>query len=129
MILIIEPLAFKSMLCFIYSDSLPEFEVNSDTDANDGEKQDLKLMAHHLLVAADRFDLERLKLMCEDFLYKNLDVSTVASTLILAERHNCNQLKARCLGFMSSPGVLKAVAPTDAFHLLMKSFPSILKDI
>ncbi|KAJ1685102.1 hypothetical protein LUZ63_016492 [Rhynchospora breviuscula] len=123
----IEPLAFKSMLYFIYSDSLPDFEVNSD--ANDGEKQDLKLMAQHLLVAADRFDLERLKLMCEDFLYKNPDVSTVASTLILAERHNCNQLKAQCLRFMSSPGILKAVAPTDAFHVLMRSFPSILKDL
>ncbi|KAJ3703542.1 hypothetical protein LUZ61_007247 [Rhynchospora tenuis] len=39
----IEPAAFKSMLYFIYSDSLPYYK-----------KQDLRLMAQHLLIAADR---------------------------------------------------------------------------
>ncbi|KAJ3703541.1 hypothetical protein LUZ61_007246 [Rhynchospora tenuis] len=39
----IEPETFKSMLYFVYSDSLPYFK-----------KQDLRLMAQHLLIAADR---------------------------------------------------------------------------
>ncbi|KAJ4767978.1 BTB/POZ/MATH-domain protein [Rhynchospora pubera] len=125
----IEPPVFKSMLCFIYSDSLPGLGgINSKDGDNDSENQQLRL-AQHLLVAADRYDLDRLKLLCEDLLCKNLDVSTVASTLILAEERNCKQLKAACLRFMSSPVVFKAVAQTDGFNLLLKSFPSILKDI
>ncbi|KAJ1695574.1 hypothetical protein LUZ63_012272 [Rhynchospora breviuscula] len=114
----IEPSVFKAMLYFIYSDSLPDFEGN-----------DSRSMAQHLLISADRYDLERLKLLCEDLLCKNLNVSTVANTLLLAERHNCKQLKTQCLQFMSYREVLRAVALTEAFHFLMKSFPSFLKDI
>ncbi|KAJ1684900.1 hypothetical protein LUZ63_016290 [Rhynchospora breviuscula] len=121
---------FKAMLYFIYSDSLPDFEENSD--ANVGEKKDVILMAQHLLVAADRYDLERLKLMCEDFLWKTLNVSTavtLVSTLILAEQHNCNQLKAECLRFMRSPENFKTVALTDKFDALKTDFRSILKEM
>ncbi|KAJ1687527.1 hypothetical protein LUZ63_018917 [Rhynchospora breviuscula] len=128
----IEAPVFRSMLCFIYSDSLPNFEkkYSNDNDKdNDGEYDDMRLMAQNLLAAADRYDLERLKLMCEDYLCKNLNVSMVASTLIVAELHNGNQLKAECLRFMSSPVVFKAVAKTDGFLHLIKSFPSMLKDI
>ncbi|KAF3340936.1 BTB/POZ and MATH domain-containing protein 2 [Carex littledalei] len=99
----IETPVFKSMLYFIYSDSLPDFEGTSDDEC---EKKDLRLMAQHLLVAADRYQLERLRLMCEDLLCKNLGVSNAATTLILAEQHNCSQLKKECLKFMSIPEVL-----------------------
>ncbi|KAJ1687528.1 hypothetical protein LUZ63_018918 [Rhynchospora breviuscula] len=125
----IEAPVFRSMLYFIYSDSLPGFGENGNADDNHGENQELRQMAQHLLVAADRYHLDRLKLMCEDLLCKNLDVSTVVSTLMLAEERNCKQLKAACLRFMNSPVVFKAVAQTDGFNLLLKSFPTILKDI
>ncbi|KAJ4764752.1 BTB/POZ and MATH domain-containing protein 2 [Rhynchospora pubera] len=114
----IEPGAFKSMLYFIYSDALPHFE-----------KQDLKIMAQQLLIAADRYDLERLKLLSADLLRENLDASIVANTLILAERYNCYHLKAKCLEFMSTRKALVAVAATDSFCNLIKSFPTFLEDI
>ncbi|XP_078148308.1 BTB/POZ and MATH domain-containing protein 2-like isoform X1 [Carex rostrata] len=120
-----EATVFKSMLYFIYSDSLPDFEGCID---DDGEKQNMRLMAQHLLVAANRYQLERLRLMSEDLLCKNLGVSNAVNTLILAEQHNCSQLKAKCLKFMSSPEIFKAVVLTDDFHNLMKICPSILKD-
>jgi speckle-type POZ protein len=50
-----DPRVFKAMLHFIYTDSLPEMQ-----------KGDSYVMAQHLLVAADRYGLERLKLICED---------------------------------------------------------------
>ncbi|XP_078181927.1 BTB/POZ and MATH domain-containing protein 2-like [Carex rostrata] len=120
----IEATVFKSMLYFIYSDSLPDFEGCDD----DGEKENMRLMAQHLLVAADRYQLERLRLMSGDSLCKNLSVSNAVNTLIFAEQHNCSQLKAKCLKFMSSPEIFKAVVLTDDFHNLMKICPSILKD-
>ncbi|XP_078170388.1 BTB/POZ and MATH domain-containing protein 2-like [Carex rostrata] len=122
----IEAPVFKSMLYFIYSDSLPDFEGTSNDEC---EKKDMILMAQHLLVAADRYQLERLRLICEDLLCKNLCVNNAATIIILAEQHNCSQLKAECLKFMSIPEVFKAVAQTDEFQNLLRIRPSILKDI
>src|SRR6266540_1811677 len=52
---------FKALLCFVYTDSLPETT-----------KEEEDVMYHHLLVAADRYDLGRLKLICEDKLCKRI---------------------------------------------------------
>jgi speckle-type POZ protein len=67
--------------------------------------------------------------MCEDVLCKNLDVSNVTTTIHLAERHNCSQLKAECLRFISYPSVFKEVALTPEFQNLINTCPSILNDI
>jgi speckle-type POZ protein len=61
----------------------------------------------HLLVAADRYGLDRLKAICEDKLYHAIDVETVATPLTLAEQHHCAQLKDGCLRFIiASPDVI-----------------------
>ncbi|XP_062198300.1 BTB/POZ and MATH domain-containing protein 1-like [Phragmites australis] len=72
---------FKALLHFVYTDSLPE--------VGDGEAM---AMAQHLLVAADRYSLERLKLICEDKLCNHIDTSTVGTILALAEQHSCHGL-------------------------------------
>jgi speckle-type POZ protein len=64
---------FKALLHFIYTDSLPEME-EGNTSA----------MCQHLLVAADRYNLERLKLFCEEKLCDHVFQKT-ATTLKLAE--------------------------------------------
>ncbi|GJZ12104.1 hypothetical protein Tco_0546863 [Tanacetum coccineum] len=56
-------------------------------------------MIQHLLVAADRFGLDRLKQLCEAKLCKELNVDVVATTLFLAHDHHCSQLKAFCMDF------------------------------
>jgi speckle-type POZ protein len=38
-------------------------------------------MCKHLLIAADRYDLERLKLVCEEKLCKRINVRTVGTIL------------------------------------------------
>ena len=86
------PQVFKALLGFIYTDSLPEMEV-----------QEVVTMAQHLFEAADRYDMQRLKLICEDKLCRHLDVSNAATTLVLAEQHNCQGLKDACIEFLKSP--------------------------
>ncbi|XP_026443956.1 BTB/POZ and MATH domain-containing protein 3-like [Papaver somniferum] len=61
-----EPFAFKVMLLFLYSDELPESHELSVSDSPCTSTTILQ----HLLVAADRFDLPRLRLMCEAKLSK-----------------------------------------------------------
>ncbi|CAL4991254.1 unnamed protein product [Urochloa decumbens] len=113
-----EPRVFGAMLHFIYTDSLPEID--------DGDR---RVMAQHLLVAADRYQLERLKLVCEDALCNFIDASTVATTLAVAEQHGCHGLKEGCFKFVKSSGNMKAVVATDGFDHLMNSCPSVVKEL
>ncbi|KAJ4788140.1 BTB/POZ and MATH domain-containing protein 2 [Rhynchospora pubera] len=108
---------FKMMLQFIYTDMLPsDVEVSFE-------------MAQHLLVVADRYGLERLKVICGKMLCDSLAVKTAATTLVLAEQHNCTQLKDVCIDFVASHDVLDAVMETDGFKHLMSYSSSLLKEI
>ncbi|CAD6213763.1 unnamed protein product [Miscanthus lutarioriparius] len=113
-----EPAVFDALLTFIYTDTLPE--------TKDGEEC---AMAQHLLVAADRYNLERLKLICEDKLCKYIDTCSAATILALAEKHNCHGLKDACFAFLSSAKNLDAVMETDGFDYLTVSCPSVLKQL
>ena len=87
------------------------------------------LMAQHLLAAADRYGLERLRLLCESKLCEGVAINTVATTLALAEQHHCFQLKTVCLKFVASPDNLRAVMQTDGFEYLKLSCPSVLTEL
>ncbi|CAN1193179.1 BTB/POZ and MATH domain-containing protein 2 [Linum perenne] len=79
--------------------------------------------------AADRYALERLRLLCETTLCEDVAVDTVATTLALAEQHQCLQLKAVCLKFIALPENLKAVMQTDGFEYLEQSCPSVITEL
>ncbi|XP_013629138.1 PREDICTED: BTB/POZ and MATH domain-containing protein 1 isoform X2 [Brassica oleracea var. oleracea] len=115
----------KVLLHFIYWDELPDMQELIGTDS----KSASTLVAQHLLAAADRYALERLKAICESKLCEGITVNTVATTLALAEQHHCFQLKAVCLKFVASPENLKAVMQTDGFDYLKRSCPSLLTEL
>ncbi|CAL4986487.1 unnamed protein product [Urochloa decumbens] len=114
----IEARIFKAMLHFIYTDSLP--------DIDEGEAM---VMAQKLLAAADRYGLERLKLICQDKLCNYVDTTSVGTILALAEQHRCDGLKKACLKFLMSGSNLKAAIETDGFDHLANSCPSVLKEL
>jgi speckle-type POZ protein len=117
----IEAQVFRALLYFVYTDTLfPETETK--------EEEELDVMCKHLLIAADRYDLERLKLVCEEKLCKRINVRTVGTILALAEQHYCDGLKKACFHFLGSPQNLKAAAATDGFQDL-SSCPSILIEL
>ncbi|KAF7031842.1 hypothetical protein CFC21_043104 [Triticum aestivum] len=76
-----EAKVFRALLDFIYTDSLPEME----TDTGDEEEAQEALWLQHLLAAADRYDLQRLKALCEKNLCEHVDVSSVTTILTQAE--------------------------------------------
>ncbi|XP_020107383.1 BTB/POZ and MATH domain-containing protein 1-like [Ananas comosus] len=117
-----EAVVFKGLLHFIYSDSLPPL-------MEELAKESAVLMAQHLLAAADRYGLERLRLICESKLSQQVDAGTVATTLALAEQHHCRNLKAICLNFIDSPEVFIAVMRTDGFEHLKTSCPALLENL
>ncbi|CAN6293480.1 unnamed protein product [Urochloa humidicola] len=116
-----EPWVFKALLSFIYTDLFPDMTGEEDNDDD--------AMVQHLLVAADRYGIERLKLICEEKLCKYIDVGSVATILTLAEQHHCHGLKKACFGFLKSPENLRAFVASDSFQHLNRSCPSIIKEL
>ena len=96
------PHVFSALLHFIYTDSLPEITREEEV-----------LMAQRLMEAADRYDMQRLKLICEEKLCKYLDANTAATTLVLADQHHSHRLKVACIEFLKSPQALDVVVATD----------------
>lgn len=119
-----EPLVFKALLYFLYTDLL---ETETMKQGEDGDDEDV--LCQHLLVAADKYNLERLKLLCEKKLCECIHVGTIATILALAEQHRCHALKKVCFHFLSSPANLRAVAATDGFEHLSRSCPSVMEEL
>ncbi|GER34946.1 BTB/POZ and MATH domain-containing protein 3 [Striga asiatica] len=133
----VEPSIFKALLQFIYSDEFPNFhEITSSASAPSA------ILMQHLLAAADRFGLDRLKQLCEVKLCEEVCADTVATTLSLAEQHHCMQLKAICLKFAATNlgGTLLMqvnafvmvnglVMRSDGFRHLEQSCPSLLSEL
>ncbi|PSR94796.1 BTB/POZ and MATH domain-containing protein [Actinidia chinensis var. chinensis] len=116
---------FKALLHFMYWDVLPDLNELTGLDS----KWASTLISQHLLAAADRYGLERLRLLCEANLCEDVAINTVATTLALAEQHHCFQLKSVCLKFVAMPENLRAVMQTDGFEYLKESCPSVLTEL
>ncbi|CAN6282368.1 unnamed protein product [Urochloa humidicola] len=119
-----EARVFKALLYFIYTDLFPKM-----TEEEGEGDQDEDVLCQHLLVAADRYNLERLKLLCEKKLSEYIDVDTVATILALAEQYHCHGLKKACFEFLSSSANLKAVVASDGFKHLSRSCPSVMEEL
>ncbi|OBS73600.1 hypothetical protein A6R68_15862, partial [Neotoma lepida] len=82
----LKPQVVKVMMDFIYT----------------GKTPDLDSMADVVLAAADKYGLERLKVMCEDALCRDLSVENAAHTLFLTDLHSAGQLKTQALDFITA---------------------------
>merc|ERR1712048_1459734 len=104
------PQIFKKMLNFIYTDKIPV-----DMDFNDTQK---------LLAAADKYHLERLKIICERKLCNFITVGNVCSILVRADMHGSLYLKEKCLEFINLNPI--KVTETEAWNLMADQHPRLL---
>jgi speckle-type POZ protein len=88
-------------------------------------------MARELLVPADRYDLGRLRLMCEKILVESINVTTVLSTLLLLRgRQSCHQLEDSCFEYIASdPDVYAALRATEEYKELKQTCSSFIIDV
>ncbi|TVU04991.1 hypothetical protein EJB05_48138 [Eragrostis curvula] len=115
-----EATMFKAMLRFMYSDSL-----SGDNELEDTPSE----IMHDLLAAADRYALDRLKLMCAQNLLDNVSVDSVAVTLACAEMYNLPELKSRCMDFFAKEESFKKAVLTKGFLELGLQFPPIFDEL
>lgn len=125
-----EGYVFAAMLNFIYTDSFPNIQIDNNITEEEGQEEVVKGL-QELLVAADRYDLQRLKFLCENKLSEYIGVRSVASTLALAEQHRCDGLKEVCFKFIQvqSPECLDKVMATDGWTHMIATYPSILNEL
>ncbi|CAO2207321.1 unnamed protein product [Urochloa humidicola] len=116
----IDPAAFKVMLQFIYTDALPPDDEFGDSPVE---------MMLHLLAAADRYALERLKVMCELKLWENVSVDTAASILACAETYSCPKLKTKCMEFFAVKENFRKAALTDGFVMLLQKYSALADEL
>ncbi|XP_020158393.2 BTB/POZ and MATH domain-containing protein 3-like [Aegilops tauschii subsp. strangulata] len=105
-----DPQVFKALLQFVYTDSPPETSLLEEA-----------WMAEGLLVAADRYELEKLKRICEEALCRRISMGSVADTLELADRHRFPVLWDACMRLLSSPGNLEAFMAAHGFRHYYKT--------
>ncbi|TVU44068.1 hypothetical protein EJB05_03496, partial [Eragrostis curvula] len=115
-----EARVFDVLLSFMYTDAWPD-HLKEDVDE--------PAMTQHLLVAADRYGLQRLKLMCEDRLCSRVSTASVATLLALAELHCCDRLKEVCFQFLLRSSTTTVVLGSQELEFLAQSCPAVLKEL
>ena len=80
----------QELLTYIYTDDCPALVAQGNVVDK----------ARELLYAADKYQLTRLKALCEKELTKTIGVASVAETLLYANMHNAHQLEQTCIRFI-----------------------------
>ena len=78
------PQVFKELLTYIYTGKAPNIQT----------------LASALLNVAEKYQLGRLKAMCERQMSYGLEVENAAETLVLAHTYGANQLKKNALMYI-----------------------------
>ena len=105
-----EPDAFKEMLQFIYTSHC---QIGAWTE--------------DLFYAADKYDIEDLKEICQDELRMKLCVDNAIRFLILSDLHRATKLKESCISFINQNAV--EVMKKPAWDDLMKTYPLLIADL
>jgi len=100
----------SNLLTFIYTDSAPDIDT----------------FASELLVAAEKYNIPRLKAVCEAEMAKRLDIDNVIDVLIQSEMYKAWQLKDAALHWIAlhAPDVVEMESWKD----LCKNHPELVKD-
>jgi speckle-type POZ protein len=94
---------FKAVLHFVYTDKPVTLGITA--------------VAEDVLLAASRFGLDRLKIICENFLAEHISQENAFDTLMVARRHNCTKLEDYCMDFiLSVPPLAKDVMKTVSLN-------------
>ncbi|XP_039815079.1 BTB/POZ and MATH domain-containing protein 2-like [Panicum virgatum] len=116
---------FEALLRYMYTDSWPT--SGDDLAAADGD--DANEMLCGLLMAADRYGVERLRLLCEHRLCKVLNACNVADLLAFADDQHCSTLKDACIEFMVDSEKMKEVVASQGYQQLRSKRPLILVEV
>jgi BTB/POZ domain len=109
---------FLMVLEFLYTDTVVELTSSSSSSSLD--------LGIHLLIASERFMLDRLKALCEDVIRKQVHVDNVMAILVASHVYNAKSLKDLTLDFilrhLPHPAVMNGLSD-------LRSEPDLLLEI
>ncbi|XP_027934819.1 BTB/POZ and MATH domain-containing protein 4-like [Vigna unguiculata] len=121
-----EPKVFKALLQFIYKDTLIEDE-ELHLSVSSSMASLSELYVTKVLAAAHKYDLPRLKLMCESVLCKHISINSVAHILVICDCYEATGLKSTCLQFSAEN--LNAVLKSDGFKHIKENCPDLIFEL
>lgn len=107
----IEPEIMKELLKFIYYEKVDNLEKH----------------ACSILVAATKYQIEKLMNICQKLMYENLSIENAVEMLILADVYNAEKLKSKAISFVVAN--IKDVRSTPGYDKLGQSHWHIIKEI
>jgi BTB/POZ domain/Galactose oxidase, central domain len=109
---------FLMVLEFLYTDTVCELTSSSSSSSLE--------LGIHLLIASERFMLDRLKALCEDVIRKQVHVDNVMAILVASHVYNAKSLKDLTLDFilrhLQHPTVMNGLSD-------LRSEPDLLLEI
>ncbi|XP_065207935.1 speckle-type POZ protein-like [Planococcus citri] len=79
------PEIFEAFLRYMYTDETPDVKMVRD-----------------LLVAAEKYNVDSLKLLCEEMILKNLSLENATDVLVFADLHRAEQLKKHVMFYIKT---------------------------
>ncbi|XP_065205279.1 speckle-type POZ protein B-like [Planococcus citri] len=133
--------ARSPVFCAMFKHSTKEYELNrvDIVDINEAVVEEMLKyvytgkcevpdeLAEGLLAAADKYDLDRLKIMCAKKLINGLSVKNAVSTLILADMHSNEYLNRKTIKFIVAN--FAQVLNTVDWKNLLSSNPQLVHDV
>ena len=103
--------AVSDLLTFIYSDSAPNIDIH----------------AEELLMAAEKYNIDCLKAVCEEELAASLDINNALDRLVMSDTYRANQLRVAALHWIAKHAA--DVVETDAWETVCDQHPQLVKVI
>ncbi|XP_047079099.1 BTB/POZ and MATH domain-containing protein 3-like [Lolium rigidum] len=124
----IEANVFSTLLTFIYTDAVAWF---IEEEEEEEEEDRIVKMMLNLLEAAVRYDLQKLKIICEEILAScSITMASVANIIVVAERRGCRWLKDVCMEFIKSRTTVHKVFTAGCLdEIIRTTSPSDLKEL
>lgn len=124
----VDPDVLEEMLRFIYTGkSSLEARLQAKEQKDQKEQEREQHLAIGLLQAANKYQLDRLKLICEEALYKTLTADSVAEILSLADLYSAAQLKNQAIEFISTHAT--EVIETEGWNRMVRENPHLVAEV
>lgn len=107
----IEPDTLEELLQFVYTDRCDGIPTNASS----------------LLTAADKYNIPRLKAMCEEAICDNIDVTNAANVLVLGYLHEAKNLQKVAVDFVTNN--MGKVSETPGWKIITDSHPKIMNEV
>ncbi|XP_044005756.1 speckle-type POZ protein-like [Aphidius gifuensis] len=79
-----------------------------------------------LMAASHKYQIDRLRNLCEEILYKNIKIDNAVKTLIIAELHGTEEFKKFIIEFFKNHGSL---LKSNDFRNLEKDYPNLAIEV